>query len=323
MRVESLEYFLEVVRAGSFSRAAQQLYISQQGLSNSIRTLEKELGVELFERTGGKKVHLTKAGKTLIDLAQQCIDAHKQLKRGMRACINQDQSSNCIYVLATRFVASTVFLHLSEELKAHGLKDIVLLEDGLPDVVRMMRENRSSNRPTVAIVDVCEKTLGDIQTPSDLLYTPIAETKLSLMAAKAFIPPWRTSITTEEVSSLPIAYYSEARMSELIDATFDQHPLTNIVLKTSNSLQISEAVSEGCAVSFCDSFTSFCRLRKGGDTLFLDIENAAPFSFGFLQLKSKTPSEEERSYMERFEACIKTVNAPYFEQSEHGGRREA
>lgn len=318
MRVETLEHFLEVVRSGSFSRAAQQLYISQQGLSNSIRTLEKELGVELFERTGGKKAHLTEAGKTLINLAEQCVDAHKQIKRSMQSCMNQNKDTSNMRVLVTRFVASTVFLHLGEELRARGLKDVILLEDGLPGIVRTMREDRSCDKPTIAIVDVCNETLGDIQTPSDLLYTPIVETKLSLMAAKSLIPPWRTSITTEEASSLPIAYYSEIRMGELIDATFAQHPLSNIVLKTSNSQQIIEAVNEGRAVSFCDSFTSFCRKKKGEDTFFVDIENAAPFSFGFLQLKDKKPSDEERLYRERFEACIKTVNALYFEQSNHG-----
>ena len=50
MELNQLEYFMEIYHAGSLSKAAEKLYISQQGLSSSLRRLEKELGRELFVR---------------------------------------------------------------------------------------------------------------------------------------------------------------------------------------------------------------------------------------------------------------------------------
>lgn len=51
MQIEQLNSFLVTYRIGNISEASKQLYISQQGLSRQIRSLEQNLGVELFERS--------------------------------------------------------------------------------------------------------------------------------------------------------------------------------------------------------------------------------------------------------------------------------
>ena len=51
MDMKQLKYFLKVYELGSFSRAAQELYITQQGLNKSIQQLEKEMNTQLFIRT--------------------------------------------------------------------------------------------------------------------------------------------------------------------------------------------------------------------------------------------------------------------------------
>ena len=52
MEIRNLEYFLEVARTKSFTKAAQNLFITQPTISRMIRNLEDELEVELFERGG-------------------------------------------------------------------------------------------------------------------------------------------------------------------------------------------------------------------------------------------------------------------------------
>ncbi|TLH66363.1 LysR family transcriptional regulator [Mycolicibacterium aubagnense] len=59
-----LQHFLAVADAGGFTRAADQLHLSQQALSSSIRQLEKELGVTLFKRDG-RRITMTTAGAQL------------------------------------------------------------------------------------------------------------------------------------------------------------------------------------------------------------------------------------------------------------------
>ena len=62
MEIRQVEYFVCVVETGSFSSAAEELYISQSALSKQIIALEKELGVKLFDRSK-RRIALTEAGK--------------------------------------------------------------------------------------------------------------------------------------------------------------------------------------------------------------------------------------------------------------------
>ena len=64
MDIKQIEYFVAVVETGSFSLAAEELYISQSSLSKQIIALEKELGVKLFDRSK-RKIALTEAGEVL------------------------------------------------------------------------------------------------------------------------------------------------------------------------------------------------------------------------------------------------------------------
>ncbi|MBR3004288.1 MAG: LysR family transcriptional regulator, partial [Lachnospiraceae bacterium] len=50
MTLSQIECFIEIARTGSFSKAAGNLFMTQQGASNQIRSLEKELGFPVFVR---------------------------------------------------------------------------------------------------------------------------------------------------------------------------------------------------------------------------------------------------------------------------------
>ena len=74
--LRQLEYFITVVDEGSFTRAAEQLCVSQPGLSHQIQALERELGGPLLERLP-RKVRLTPAGRTALPHARASL-AHAQ-----------------------------------------------------------------------------------------------------------------------------------------------------------------------------------------------------------------------------------------------------
>src|SRR4051812_48889721 len=74
MELRQLKYFIEVARVEHFSMAAETLHVAQSALSRQIGLLEKELGVELFEREG-RNVKLTLIGKLFADQAKVALKA--------------------------------------------------------------------------------------------------------------------------------------------------------------------------------------------------------------------------------------------------------
>lgn len=72
LTLHKLEIFMRVVECGSFSRAADDLFMTQAAISQHIRDLENGLGTDLFER-GRRGVTPTVAGKHLAHYAQQIL----------------------------------------------------------------------------------------------------------------------------------------------------------------------------------------------------------------------------------------------------------
>ncbi|MBQ8647599.1 MAG: LysR family transcriptional regulator, partial [Oscillospiraceae bacterium] len=76
-----IEAFLEVVRCGTISGAAKQLYVTQPALSHRIRTLEGELGYQLIERgRGHKSVELTEQGRAFMPVAEKWLAVWREAR---------------------------------------------------------------------------------------------------------------------------------------------------------------------------------------------------------------------------------------------------
>ena len=74
MDIRQLEYFIEVARQRSFSKAAEALHVSQPSISKTIKDLEVQLGSILFYRNT-KFVELTDAGEAILEQAQQIVSS--------------------------------------------------------------------------------------------------------------------------------------------------------------------------------------------------------------------------------------------------------
>jgi DNA-binding transcriptional LysR family regulator len=77
VELRHLEYFVAVAAELNFSRAAQRIHVVQSALSASVSRLEKELGVELFDRSK-RQIALTAAGEVFVQHAREVIHtAHR------------------------------------------------------------------------------------------------------------------------------------------------------------------------------------------------------------------------------------------------------
>lgn len=83
MDIANLNAFVEVADKGSFSAAAEHLFITQPAISKRISALEKELDIQLFDRIG-RKVTLTEAGSALLNRARNILQQVEDSKRAIQ-----------------------------------------------------------------------------------------------------------------------------------------------------------------------------------------------------------------------------------------------
>jgi DNA-binding transcriptional LysR family regulator len=83
-----LQTFMHAAESLSFSEAARQMHLTQPTVSHHIKVLETDLGVELFERTGGS-LKLTDAGRVLLPRARKLVRQSVEIEQLMEAL--QDQ----------------------------------------------------------------------------------------------------------------------------------------------------------------------------------------------------------------------------------------
>lgn len=77
-----LRVFQSVAKNLSFTKASQELYISQPAISKHVQELEANYQIRLFDRQGNK-ISLTEAGKLLLEHSERILDAYKQLEYEM------------------------------------------------------------------------------------------------------------------------------------------------------------------------------------------------------------------------------------------------
>ena len=109
--IRQLRYFLAVANERSFTRAAEQLHMTQPPLSQRIQELEASLGLTLFER-GSRPLKLTEAGKLLYERASMVMRGMQQLQVSMQNLAVR-QSPRFVFGL----VPSTLYARLPEVIR--------------------------------------------------------------------------------------------------------------------------------------------------------------------------------------------------------------
>ncbi len=92
MRLDWIRCFMAVVVTGSFSEAAEKIYVTQATISKHIIALEKEMGVRLFNRAH-RRVELTAGGRALLPYAERCISLYNEMHDALAEFRIEDSTS--------------------------------------------------------------------------------------------------------------------------------------------------------------------------------------------------------------------------------------
>ena len=123
MQFRHLRYFVKVVEAGSFSRAAEMIHVAQPALSQQVAQLEEELGLVLLQRTA-RGVNPTAAGEVLYREASAILHQMEQLPNVIRGggseiagVVNLGISSTLLATLPSAFLEACTKAYPKVDLK--------------------------------------------------------------------------------------------------------------------------------------------------------------------------------------------------------------
>ena len=124
MRYEQFKYVLEVAKAGSMRKAADNLYVSQPTLSEAIDRLEKEIGYRLFTRNGGA-AKLTPQGEKAVSLLKDIVHLIAELEN-IRFDIDKQTLTNKEFnIKATNYFLSNILSNTAAKFQ-HQFPNITL-----------------------------------------------------------------------------------------------------------------------------------------------------------------------------------------------------
>ncbi len=121
-----LHAFVTVARLGSFTRAAEEVHITQAGLSLLVKEMEERLGFRLFERTT-RAVRPTAAGAKFLPVVTRALQDIDEVAG--RLLKDEEQASRQLHVAATPLLCGTILPAVFSELRASHPQLRIVLQD--------------------------------------------------------------------------------------------------------------------------------------------------------------------------------------------------
>lgn len=179
MNLYQLYYFRTMAKLQHYTKAAEELCMTQPSLSHAISSLEEELGVLLFEKHG-RNVHLTKYGELFLPFVEDAIDEIENGTKKIKEVASWENnliSVGYIYTLSLHFIPTII----EKFKKEHPNTDIqfslkegstvapcthLLVQDLKKGKLDLIFASLIPNDPDVEFIPICEQELVAI-LPND------------------------------------------------------------------------------------------------------------------------------------------------------------
>jgi DNA-binding transcriptional LysR family regulator len=249
-----LQTFLHVAQSMSFSEAGTQLHLTQPTISHHIKTLERDLGVELFDRSGGS-LRLTEAGSLLLPRARKLIREVFEIQQMMESL--EDRIVGQLRIACSTTTGKYILPQFAARFHdQHPGVNISVLRCTSPLVVpQLLKEEADLG---VVSYDAC----GDGMECQEFFNDHI----ILIVAANH---PWATRqvIDPSELIEEPLIIREPTSGTHrAILAELGKHSITfddmNICLEVGNSEAIVKAVEVGFGVSFVSRLAADWALDK-------------------------------------------------------------
>ena len=251
MTLVQLRHFVSLAQTGSFSKSAAELFLTQPALSRSIRALEAELGLPLFDRLG-RSSELTPFGRQALVRAHELLLSADDLRGSGRLLASGDQEGMLRIGMGSG-PGAMLMTPLLRQTALERPRFRIDIARGRTDLLVQELRDRTLD---ALVVDV-----RSLRPAPDLGVRAICDMRGSFMARPGHpLARRRRALGFQDLLSFPIA----------------STPLSDEVARVLVERYGPEAHPQSCVTLRCEELPSLVDVARHSDTVLLAIRAAAP-----------------------------------------------
>jgi len=239
INLNQLRVFYEAARAGSFTIAARNLFITQPAVTAQVKTFENQCNLRFFKKKG-RRLHLTDEGKSLYEYARKIFEFEKEvenvleemrkLKRGiLRLGTSKAYARYFMPFLISRFREAypSIKVYLDEGSSLDMVGSLLGLKNEVAVIARV------EDNPAVTFIPLSQEELVLILAPGHRL------------SNKKSVPP--QELLEEPMIMKEIGSGTRKQVNDLFSR---RRLVPNVLMETSNTEFIKQLVQRGDGISF-------------------------------------------------------------------------
>ena len=297
MTIQQLNYAIAITEAGSLNKASEILYVSQPSLTESVKELEKELGITIFIRSG-RGVTLTPEGSDFILYARQVVNDYTELLERFDSSKNFKKK----FGVSTQHYSFAVkaFVELVKE-NDTSRYELAIRETRTQQVISDV-SNLKSEIGIIYLSEFNKRAISKLLRAADLEFHP-------LINCEAYVYLWsghplakKKSISFEDLKEYPCLSFEQGDSSfyyaEEILSTMDY---SRIIKACDRATMLNLMVGLN-GYTLCSGIV--CEELNGGAFLAVPFEiddnnNEGKMQIGYITRKNTVPSRLGKQYIEK------------------------
>jgi DNA-binding transcriptional LysR family regulator len=204
MTLQQIKYVVKIVECASISEAAKRLFISQPSLSNAVKELENELGIEIFSRSS-RGISLSPEGAEFLSYARQVLEQAELLEQRYK----QKKPLRQLCSVSTQHYAFAVnaFVNLIKSSNADEY-EFTLRETRTHDIIEDVK-NLRSEIGILYISDFNQKVMARLFRENHLAFNPLFEAKPHIFVSASNPLASKEFATLEDLEDYPCLSFEQ------------------------------------------------------------------------------------------------------------------
>lgn len=301
MTLQQLKYAIAIADAGSMNEAAKTLFLSQPSLSESIRELEKETGIEIFRRTG-RGVTVTPEGDQFLGYARQVTDQYRLMED--RYIYKREQKKKFGVSMQHYSFAVKAFV---EMVKQFGMDEyeFAVRETRTAEVITDVRDFKSE-LGILYLDEFNRQVLSKLLKDSGLEFTPLFPCRTYVYLWKGNPLASKREITMEELKDYPCLSFEQGDSNSFYFA--------EEVLSTYHYKQVIRANDRATMLNLMVGLNGYtlcsgiiCEELNGSEYLAIPLVSDEIMTIGYISRRGMAVSPLGQKYLEELERYRDTV----------------